>query len=119
MNQRDFGGAIWTDHVLERLGQRGMTQSRAWETFRYPDEKLPGKNKGTTEFQKRIGSSLATVIATKNEQNKWVIISTWIDPPLPGSIDIQKKKEYQSYRKAGRLGKVFLTIKRQLFPSKK
>lgn len=110
-----YRGAIWTTHALERLGQRGLSQDIAWQTFSSPDRQLPGKNPGTTELQKRFGPSLVTVITKQNEKKEWIILSNWIDPPLPGTIDYYKKEEYQRYQKAGFWGKIFLSLKKQLF----
>ena len=109
-----FGNVIWTNHALERLGQRGLTQDLAYKSFRYADQSFPGKNKGTTEYQKRFGNSLVTIIATQNEKSEWLILSCWIDPPLPGSIDIKKNEYWKQYKKAGFWGKFWLTIKKQL-----
>jgi hypothetical protein len=109
-----FGNVIWTNHALERLGQRGLTQDLAYKAFRYSDQSFPGKNKGTTEYQKRFGNSLVTIIATQNEKSEWLILSCWIDPPLPGSIDIKKNEYWKQYKKAGFWGKFWLTIKKQI-----
>jgi len=110
-----YGNAIWTNHALERLDQRGLSQELAWKTFSSPERQLVGKNPGTTEFQKRFGASLVTVIAKQNERREWIILSNWIDPPLPGSIDHYKKDNYKRYQKAGFWGKLFLTLKSQIF----
>lgn len=114
MGSQSYGGVIWTKHALSRLNDRGLTKSLAWETYRSPDEKREGKEKGTTEFIRRVDSSIVTVIGKQNEKKEWVIISCWIDPPLAGSIDIQKREEWKIYKKAGFFGKFFYTFKRQL-----
>ena len=109
-----YGNAIWTNHALERLGQRGLSQDIAWRTFRYPDSTTAGKNPGTKEFQKKFGPSLVTIIASQNEKREWVILSCWIDPPLPGSIDIKKNEYWKKYKKAGFWGKFWLTLRKQI-----
>ena len=109
-----YKGAIWTNHAIERLGQRGLSQDLAWQTFSNPDKKFNGKNPDTLEFQKEIGTSLITVIAKQNERREWIILSNWIDPPLPGTKDYYKKEDYKRYQKSGFWGKVILTIKRQI-----
>lgn len=114
MTNQYYGGVIWTNHVLERLGQRGLTQNLAWEAFKNPDRSFSGKETDTIEYQKRFDHSLVTIIAKKNEKNEWVILSCWIDPPLPGTIDVKKKEEYKKYQKASFWGKIFLTFKKQL-----
>lgn len=109
-----YGNVIWTNHALERLGQRGLSQKIAWQAFRYPDKKIPGKNSGTTEYQKKIGKSLVTIIATQNDKYEWVILSCWIDPPLAGSIDIKNSQYWKQYKKAGFWGKFWIILKRQI-----
>ncbi|CAN5192145.1 hypothetical protein BH11PAT1_BH11PAT1_4610 [soil metagenome] len=115
MSSNRFKGAIWTNHALNRLGERGLTQEMAGETFQYPDRRITGKNPGTHEYQRKYQNSLVTVIAKQNEKGEWLIISCWIDPPLYGTKDYQKKQDYIASRKAGVWGKLWYTIKRQLF----
>jgi len=111
---KHYGNIIWTNHALDRLNQRGLTQSLAYQSFAHPDKKFPGKNHGTTEFQKKTAKSLVTIIATQNEQKEWLVLSCWINPPLPGSIDIEKKNYYRAYKKASFWGKFWVILKRQL-----
>lgn len=113
-HQQHFGGAIWTNHALQRLGQRGLSQDMAWQAFRNPDVSEKGKNPGTTESRKKFGNSTVTIIAKPNERNEWIILSCWIDPPLAGTEDFKKREAYIKYRKASLWGKVFLTLKKQL-----
>lgn len=110
-----YQGAIWTNHALERLNQRGLSQDLAGKTFQYPDKTLQGKEKGTTEFQRKFNNSLVTVIAKQNEKKEWIILSCWIDPPLPGSPDIKRREEYRKYQKASFWGKMWISFKKQLF----
>ncbi len=111
---QQYAGAIWTHHALERLGQRGLSQELAGQTFSRPDRTLIGKQAGTIEYQKNFGKSLVTVIAKKNDRGEWIILSCWIDPPLAGSIDVYKKEAWKKYQKAGFWGKLFYVIKKQL-----
>lgn len=109
-----YGGVIWTNHALERQGQRGLSQDLAWQTFKYADKTLVGKNPGTTEYQKSFGNSLVTVIAKQNTQGEWLVLSNWIDPPLLGTEDYKKQQEYKKYRKSTGFMRILLIIKRQL-----
>jgi hypothetical protein len=113
-NNRYYNNAIWTNHALERIGQRGLTQPLVWKAFQYPDKTIPGKNPGTTEYQMKTGKSLVTVIATQNEKKQWIILSCWIDPPLPGSIDIKRNEYWKKYKKAGFWGKFWLVLRKQI-----
>lgn len=109
-----YQGAIWTNHALERLGQRGLSQDMATKAFRSPDKSSHGKQRGTMEYQKQFGPSTVTIIAKQNDKREWIILSCWIDPPLPGSIDIKKKQEYLKYQKASFWGKFWINLRRQL-----
>lgn len=109
-----YGGVIWTNHALERLGQRGLSQEMAWEAYRNPDVSERGKNPGTTESRKRFGNSTVTIISKQNDRREWIILSCWIDPPLPGTEDYRKREAYNKYRRAGLWGKIWLTLRKQL-----
>ena len=113
-HQQHYGGVIWTNHALERLGQRGLSQQMAWQTFSSPDSSEKGKNPGTTESRKRFGKSTVTIISKKNERNEWLILSCWIDPPLPGTEDFKKREAYFKHKKASFWGKVWYSVKKQL-----
>lgn len=102
-----YGGAVWTNHALERLGQRGLTQELAWRAFQYPDKTLGGKN-GSKEFSKWVEKSKITIIAKQNDKYEWVIISCWIDPPLYGTSDYYKKEKYKKYQRSGFWGKLWM-----------
>lgn len=108
-----YGGLIWTNHALARSTQRGLSQELVWDAFRHPDRTENGKDNSTVFFKKH-STSLITVIAKQNNRQEWIIISAWVNPPLPGSIDEKSKQEYYKYQKAGFWGKFFLTLKRQL-----
>lgn len=115
MPQQHYGNTIWTNHALERLGQRGLSQEMSFQAFQNPDKTIPGKNPGTTEYTKKFGISTVTIIAKKNERNQWIILSCWMDPPLYGTSDYKKHEEYKKYRKAGIWGKIWYSIKKQIF----
>ena len=112
--QRHYAGAIWTNHAHERLNQRGLTQEMAGTTFAHADVSMAGKQAGSIEYRKRYGRSLVTVIAKKNENGEWLILSCWIDPPMPGTEDEKKLHAYRDYQRAGFWGKVWKIVKRQL-----
>jgi hypothetical protein len=114
MSDTRYGGIIWTNHAIARQGQRGLSQDLAWQAYKYPDRTIPGKNPGTTEYQKSFGASLVTVIAKKNEEGNWIVLSNWIDPPLPGTQDFKKQQDYKKLRNSSGLMKILLIIKKQL-----
>lgn len=111
---KHFGGVIWTNHALERLHQRKLPQHIAFSAFQQPDTRVNGKKAGTIELQKQIGASTITLIIRQNEQREWLILSAWIDPPLPGTMDHKKHEDWKKYKKSGFWGKIWYTMKRQL-----
>lgn len=115
---------VFTNHSIERLKERGITGEMVWQAVKVPDTKSPGKEKHTTEFIKRIGDRKVVCIGKKNDIGEWVILSAWMDPPLEGTKDhkkrknylreIEKNKEYlKKMEKASFFGKLWLTFKKQ------
>lgn len=112
--QHHYAGAIWTNHALDRMGQRGLSQELAGETFKHPDKSVPGKIEGTTEYVKRFGNSWVTLIVKQNDKGDYLVLSNWIDPPMPGTEDFKKREEWKRYKKAGFWGKFWKVILRQI-----
>lgn len=73
---------IFTNHAISRLHNRGLTQSDAYEVFKHPDDSRPGKSLNSKIFYKNYGSQKVEVVAKKNDQGEWVILSVW--SRLPG-----------------------------------
>ncbi len=114
MSNNRYGGVIWTNHALERLGQRGLSQHMALETFKSPDKKMAGKKSGSIELQKKFNTSTVTVIAAQSEKKEWLILSCWIDPPYYGTRDWKDRQYYREYQKAGFWGKLWIIFKKQV-----
>jgi len=76
MNNR-YGGVIWTNHAIERLYERRITQSDAWYSFQHPDGQMPGSTAGSTKYYKDYGAQRIEVVATRNEKKEWIILSCW------------------------------------------
>lgn len=112
--KQDYGGLIWTNHVLLQLTDRGIKQEMAFETFKSPDSSRNGKTPDSFEFRKKFDKYTVTLIAKKNEKNEWVVLSCWINPPLPGTKDARQKADYKKYQKSSGLQKFLLTFKKQL-----
>jgi hypothetical protein len=72
-----YGGVIWTNHAIQRLRERKITQSDAWYSFQHPDRQLPGKTSGSIRYYKDYGEQRIEVIAKQNEKKEWVILSCW------------------------------------------
>lgn len=75
---RNFGGVIWTSHALKRLSERGIGQGDAWVTWKRPDQSRYAKSKGAWVFYRTFGGrQRLEVVAKKNEEGKWLILSVW------------------------------------------
>lgn len=105
---------IFTNHALQRMKERKLSQHLAEETFRDPDRKYPAKEHNTLEFHKRFENQSVTVIAKPNNRGEWIVLSSWIDPPNPGTEDYRQRQWYKEYQKAGFWGKLWLNITHQL-----
>jgi hypothetical protein len=74
--QRDFGGVIWTNHAMDRMSQRGISQSDAWATWRNPQQSKKGNNNSWV-YYRTYGNERIEVVAKKNERGEWFILSVW------------------------------------------
>lgn len=109
-----YQGLIFTNHAIRQMKNRGLSQDMAALVFKHADRSFKGKTKNAFVYQKRFEDSRVTVIAKQNERNEWVVLSAWIDPPIPGSPDAKEKEQYKKYQKASFWGKLWLTLKKQL-----
>ena len=77
---RKYGGVIWTNHAIERLKQRNISQGDAWATFKRPSESRFAKSKGAWVYYKTYGNQKVEVVAKQNEKKEWIILSVWSKP---------------------------------------
>lgn len=75
-----FGGVIWTNHAIQRLSERGINQTDAMATFSRPQASRKGTAKNSYVYYRNYGSTQIEVVATQNEEKKWVILSVWSRP---------------------------------------
>jgi hypothetical protein len=115
MSKNQYRDLIFTNHVLSRMKQRGIDSEQIWETYKSPDEQSSASN-GATERKKRFGNYLLSIIFKHNEKNEIVIISAWMDPPMPDSKDAREKEWWEKYKRAGFWGKLWLTLIKQISP---
>lgn len=66
---------VWTNHVEERLRQRGISRNEAWETIRYPEkyEKLSGNK---WKFRKTFGTK-QVVLITALKDGQYILLTSW------------------------------------------
>jgi hypothetical protein len=77
MMKNKYLDVIFTNHAINRLYNRGITQSDAWYTFKHPEGILEGKIPGSKKFYKNYGDQRIEVVAKQNEKGEWVVLSCW------------------------------------------
>lgn len=77
---RKYRELIFTNHALQRLKERGISQGDAWATFQRPDQSRYAKARGAWVYFKTFGSTKIEVVAKKNERKEWVVLSVWSKP---------------------------------------
>lgn len=90
MNNR-YGGVIWTDHAIQRLYERNLSQEDAWYSFQHPDGQLKSPKPGVYCYYKDYDNQRIEVVATQNENKEWIILSCW--SRLTGKSKPQNKTE--------------------------
>jgi hypothetical protein len=108
-----MGSIVWTKHALERNKERQITESWIEGTVNNPDDysEIEG---GKIKSQKKFGNHTVTVITARADSGKYLILSAWVNPPMPGTQDYRKESFQKSMKKSGGLGKFIHTLKNQL-----
>lgn len=88
---RNFGGVIWTNHALERLNNRGISQSDALYTFQKPQQSRYGQTQGAWVYYRTYGNQRIEVVAKQNEKKEWVILSVWSNIQNKTSIPVRRQ----------------------------
>ena len=104
---------ILTNHAQDQILRRGVRKEDVYDTLKNSTKSFLGKN-GGTEFHKWYEGYEITVFGKKNEKDEWVVISAWRNPPLEGTKDAVRQSNWNQYKKAGTLGRIWLSIKGQL-----
>lgn len=70
---------VWTNHLKERLLQRGITRNEAFSAIRHPSksEKISANK---FKFHKTYTNKKVTIIAVL-ENRQWIILTAWSDQP--------------------------------------
>lgn len=76
MNNK-YGEVIWTNHALKRLQERGISQGDAWATWNRPEQSRYAVSKGAWVYYRTYNNQRIEVVAKKNEDGKWIILSVW------------------------------------------
>jgi hypothetical protein len=86
MSNREYKNVIFTDHALDRIKLRRITQDMIVTAIRQPDQKLL-EDDGDTRFIKQISGRNVQVVSTYlTDEKKWLVKSAWVrgeDDPQP------------------------------------
>jgi hypothetical protein len=86
MNQREYKDILFTNHALQRLKYRRITQEMVAAAIKKPDRKELEAD-GDTKFIRTIDRrSLHVVSMYLPDQKKWLVKSVWVrgeDDPRP------------------------------------
>lgn len=83
---REYKGLIFTDHALQRLKERGISQGDAWATWKNADQSRYAKSKDAWIYYKTYGNTTIEVVAKYNEKKEWIVLSVW-SKPVYGKTD--------------------------------
>jgi hypothetical protein len=74
-----MGKVIWTNHLYDRIKQRGLNPSWVDKAVRFPDEV---QKSSTTDSNKHIKTinGYKIVAAVKRQGSDWIITSAWWNP---------------------------------------
>ena len=96
---KNFGGVVWTNHALDRLRERAISQGDAWATFQRPDQSRYAAAKGAWVYYKTYSDQKIEVVAKQNDRKEWVILTVWSRPVDGRSpyADNKKKKKHSLF----------------------
>lgn len=77
MANRNYGGVIWTNHAIQRLNERRISQGDAWAVWNRPEQSRYSTTKGAWIYYKTYGDQRIEVVAKQNEKKEWVVLSVW------------------------------------------
>lgn len=92
MNNK-YKGIIFTNHALERLSQRGISQGDAWATFNRPDQSRYATSRDAWIYYKTYKDQKIEVVAKKNKKGEWLVLSVWSRPVFQKSAKPQKTSD--------------------------
>jgi cytidylate kinase len=72
-----YKGIILTNHALERMRERSVTQEMVFVTLTKPDRSRYADAKQKFIYNKTFGRDMVEVVASQNERKEWVVVSVW------------------------------------------
>lgn len=91
---KNYGGIIWTNHVIQRLNERGISQGDAWAVWNRPEQSRYSATQGAWIYYRTYGDERIEVVAKQNERKEWIVLSVWSKKILSGSNINPPKKSF-------------------------
>lgn len=102
-----YKGVILTDHALERMRQRRVTEEMVLSTLSRPDRSRYADAKEKFIYNKSFGREMVEVVAGQNERKEWVVVSVWSRPE-------SQIRHNQYYVRNGLIDKVLDWVERKV-----
>jgi hypothetical protein len=88
-----MGKVIWTNHLYERIKQRGLNPSWVDTAVRFPDEVVASSTTDSNKHIKTI-NGYKIVAAVKRQGTDWIITSAWWNPVYGGQQSHTAKRSF-------------------------
>ncbi len=99
MPNRNYGGIIWTNHAIQRLNERGISQGDAWAVWNRPEQSRYSTTKGAWIYYRTYGDTRIEVVAKQNEKKEWIILSVWSKKVYTDNVKPKKSFWLDLFRK--------------------
>ena len=84
---KHYKNLIFTDHALERMRLRTISQDQVRQVLAHPEKTFPSNKPEQIKFIRNLSHRTIHVVGKYLEdQKKWLIISVWVrgeDDPIP------------------------------------
>ncbi len=93
-----FSTIIWTNHAVQRLKDRGLSEPTVVQAIRHADTQRAGKRRDTVEYSAEYDGHIVTAVTARSEKDELIVISCWVDPPFAGTKDWFKKQRWLKFK---------------------
>jgi hypothetical protein len=84
---KHYQNLIFTDHALDRLKLRTISQHQVQQVLAHPEKTFPSDKPNQIKFIRSLNNRTIHIVAKHlKDKNKWLIISVWVrgeDDPVP------------------------------------
>lgn len=83
---------IYTNHILQRMKERGLSYDYVYWVWNRPDKRTDGKAEGSYKFFRKLKDEWLVVVAKKNELGEWILLTCWTKPMYPEKQPYRRTK---------------------------